>query len=108
MVDVDDREVRLRILLRDLRDRGRLVEADGDDEVRALPRGLREVRDVGLRRRGLVDDAVDPELLLRPLQALIGELVEAVVVELVDVRDQDDECLRARAARRRSRGRSLP
>ena len=116
--DVDDRELRVGKLLRDLRDRVGLVEADGDDEVGVLARRGREVRDVRLGRGGLVDGAVDAEIPLRLQQALVGELVEAVVVQLVDVGDEDDErlpargrracCCRCRSSRRsRPRGRGL-
>src|SRR3954447_24714732 len=92
-VDVDDREVRVRELLRDLRDRVRLVEADRDDEVGALARRGREARDVIRGRGRLVDRTLDPELLLGLLQARVGELVEPVVVELADVGDEDDRGL---------------
>ncbi len=78
-----------------LRDRGGLVEPDRDDEVGVLAGGGRKVRDVGLRRRRLIDIAPDSELLLGPFQPLVGELVEAVIVQLVDVRDEHDEGLGA-------------
>ncbi len=50
-----------------------------------------------LRRGGLVDVAADAELLLGPQEALVRELVEAVVVQLVDVGDEDDEGLGRRS-----------
>ena len=93
--------MRLWELLCDLGDGRSLVEADGDHEVGLPPRRRREVRDVRLRRGRLVDHAADPELLLRTQQALVGELVEAVVVQLVDVRDEHDERLAAVARARR-------
>ncbi len=92
-------KLRLGEALRGGRDRVALGEADPDDQVEALPRERRHVRDVvggGLR---LDDAARDPELALGPLEALEGELVEAVVVELARVGDQADleagrRCLR--------------
>jgi len=78
-------------------------KADGDDEVSALARRLREVRDVRLRGRRLVDRTENAELALRALQPLVRELVEAVIVQLVDVGDEHDE----RLGLRRRGGRAL-
>ena len=69
LVDVDDREVRLREVRRDGVDRRRLGEADADRQVIALARERREVRDVLLRRLRLEDALLDPELALRALAA---------------------------------------
>ena len=89
-VDVDDRELRVRILRRDACDRVAHQETDGDDEVVALLGGRREVRDVvggALRDQRA---ALDPVLRLRLLETLVGERVEPLVVEAADVRDQRD------------------
>ena len=110
-VDVDDRELRVRVLRRHGRDRVAHQEADGDDEVIALLGRGREVRDVvggALRDQRPALDAV---LRLRLLQALVGERVEALVVEAADVRDHRDLHRRARGrvgrlARRRIRRRA--
>ena len=97
LVDVDDREARLREPLGGRGDRVALREADADDQVEALPRERRHVRHVvgsGLR----LDDATgDPEVALGALEPLEGELVEAVVVELARVGDEPD--LEARGRR---------
>ena len=58
LVDVDDREVRLGEALGGRGDRVALREADPDDEVEALPRERRHVRDVVGSGLGL--DARDP------------------------------------------------
>ena len=90
LVDVDDHELRVRELLRGGRDRVALREADAEDQVVALARERRHVRDVVGRRLRLEHAALDAELLLRPLQPLVRELVEAAVVELAEVGDQRD------------------
>ena len=87
-VDVDDRELRVRVLRRDAGDRVAHQEPDGDHEVVALLGGRREIRDVvggALRDQRA---ALDPVLRLRLLEALVGERVEPLVVEAADVRDQ--------------------
>ena len=90
--------------LRDLADRVALGEADADDQVVVLPRERGHVRDVVGSGGGLDHPALDPELLLRPLEAAEGELVEAVVVELALVGDQaDPELLLLGRGRRRRR-----
>src|SRR3954471_2016773 len=101
---VDDRELHVRELLRDRRDRVGHEEADPDHEVVLLLGKRREVRDVvgvGLRDQGA---ALDPELLLRVLEALVGQEVERAVVEAADVGHEPD--LELRAARRRGRRRA--
>ena len=90
LVDVDDREADVRILLRHLADRVALREADADHKVVALSGQRRHVRDVVGGGRGLDHASFDGELLLRPLDAPEGELVEPVVVELALVDDQAD------------------
>jgi hypothetical protein len=81
-----------------------LREADADDHVVPLARERRHVRDVVGGGARLDDAALDPELLLRALQPLVRELVEAAVVELARIRDQRDlEGLLA-AGRRRGGG----
>ena len=95
-VDVDDRELRVRVLRRHGRHRVAHQEADGDDEVIALLGRRREIGDVV---RGALRDqrpAIDAVLRLRLLQALVGERVEALVVEAADVRDHRDLHRRAR------------
>ena len=96
LVDVDDREADVRELLRHLADRVALSEADTDDEVVAVARQRGHVRDV-VGGRGRLDHAsLDPELLLRPLEPVERQLVEAVVVELALVCDQADADRRLR------------
>ena len=90
LVDVDDREARVREPLRDSRDRVPLREADADDQVEALPGEGRHVGDV-VRCRLRLDHATrDAELALGALQPLERELVEAVVVQLARVGDEPD------------------
>jgi hypothetical protein len=107
LVDVDDREVRLREALRRSGDRVTLGEADADDQVVALPRERRHVRDVVGRGVRLDDPPLDPELPLGPLEAVVRELVEAVVVQLAGVRDEAHfQLLRGRRLGRRRRRRA--
>ena len=83
--EVDDREVRVRELLRHGVDRFGHQEAHADHEVVLLLREPGEVRHivgVRLRRQRL---ALDAELGLGLLEALVGELVERAVVEAADV-----------------------
>ena len=87
---VDDREVRVGELLGDGLHRLGHQEADADHDVVLLlgERGqVRHVVRVGLRRQGA---ALDAELGLGPLEALVGELVERAVVEAADVGDEAD------------------
>src|SRR5215831_17979574 len=60
LVDVDDREVRVRKALRGGGDRLRLREADADRQLVALARKGRQVWDVILRRLRLIDRRLDP------------------------------------------------
>ena len=98
LIDVDDREVRVREPLGGRGDGISLGEPDADHQVVALPRQCRHVRDVIRRALRLDDPALDPELALRALEALVGELVEAVVVQLARVGHERD--LEARGRRR--------
>src|SRR5215210_931027 len=87
---VDDREVRVGELLGDGLHRLGHQEADADHHVVLLLGERREVRDVvrvGLRRQRA---ALDAELGLGPLEALVRELVERAVVETADVGDEPD------------------
>src|SRR3954447_4744095 len=106
-VEVDDRELHRRDLLRDGRDRVGHQEAVADDEVVLLLRQRRQVRDVVGVLLGDQDPAVDPELLDGALQALVRQLVERAVVQAADVGDQADLDLlalgRARGAAARAR-----
>src|ERR671918_73435 len=87
---VDDGEVRLRELLRGrVRSLGH-EEADRDDQVEALVGERREVRDVVRVRLGLQHPDLDAELLRRLLEALVGQRVEAAVVQAADVGDEPD------------------
>ena len=104
---VDDRELRVREPLRDGRHLVGHQEPDADDEVVA-PRPRREVRDVvggALREE---DAAVDAQLLLGVLQALVRERVEALVVQAADVGHERDleagRCLCLRRLGRADRG----
>src|SRR3954452_18177181 len=95
---VDDRELHVRELLRDRGDRVGHEEADPDHEVVLLLGERREVGDVvgvGLRDQGA---ALDPELLLGVLEALVGQEVERAVVEAADV--GHEAALEFRAPRR--------
>ena len=79
LVDVDDREARVRILVRHGRERLALREADADDEVVTVLGERLHVGDVvGVGRR-LDHAVVGPELRLGALHALERELVEAAV-----------------------------
>src|SRR2546429_344997 len=60
-------------------------DTDRDDEAVAVLRGGLEVRLPVRRRLGDVDAAIDLQLLDRPLQAHVGQMVEALVVEAADV-----------------------
>ena len=87
---VDDRELRLREALGNLRDRVGHQEADADHEPAPVPRSAGQVRDVvaaGLRDE---DRAVDAELLLRNVETLVREEVERAVVETADVGHERD------------------
>src|SRR5207249_423231 len=65
-------------------------DTDRDDEAVAVLRGGLEVRLPVRRRLGDVDAALDLQLLDRPLQAHVGQMVEALVVEAADVGDESD------------------
>src|SRR4051794_34545449 len=99
---VDDRELRVGALGRELADRRRHQEADRDDDVEVVVAEVREVRDVVRLRVRLLDRQVDAELVLRLRGALEGELVEALVVQAALVGGQAD--LQGRSRRRRGRG----
>src|SRR5215208_335403 len=87
---VDDRELRVGELLGDGLDRLGHQEADADHEVVLLLGERGQVRHVvRVLRRGQCA-AVDAELCLGPLEALVGELVERAVVEAADVGDETD------------------
>src|SRR6478752_5869941 len=86
-VDVDDRELNLRVLLRDLGDRITHEEADRDHEVVALGTS-REVRDVVRAALRDEDATLDAVLALRDLEAVVRERVEALVVQAADVGDE--------------------
>src|SRR5215211_8857574 len=103
LVDVDDREPGLREAAGDGVDRVALREADADDQAVAVAREAPHVRDVVSCRGGLDHAALDPELPLGALQPLIGELVEAAVVQLAEVGDEPD--LEPLLRRRLGRGR---
>ena len=95
--EVDDRELRVGKLRRDARERVAHQEADADHEVVPTPGRLREVGDVVAR--GIRDEhaPVDPELILRTLEARVRERVEAPVVQAPDVGDERDAEVRAPA-----------
>src|SRR5690348_1587950 len=61
------------------------VEADADHQPVAVLRGRLEVRETLVRRFRDEGAALDAELGLRTLEADIGEMVEALVVETADV-----------------------
>src|SRR5579884_4202949 len=85
VVDVDACEMRAREGRIDLPEVLEEVEADADHEaVSGLRRGL-EVREALIRGVRDEDAALDAELALSPLEAEIGEMVEALVVETPDV-----------------------
>src|SRR3954451_11540619 len=86
-VDVDDRELRLRVLLCNLGNRVAHEEADGDDEVVTGLGSRRKVRDVVRRALRDEDPALDAVLALGDLEAVVRKRVEALVVEATDVRD---------------------
>src|ERR671923_198559 len=88
--EVDDRELRLRELLRRSRDGVGHQEAVADDEVVLLLGQRREVRDVVRVLLGHQHAALDPEILDGPLEPLVGQLVERAVVEAADVGDETD------------------
>ena len=102
LIDVDDREVRVRKVRRHGVDRSRLGEADADRQVIAVTRERRQIRDVVLRRLRLEDALLDSQLRLGTLQPQEREMVEAAVVEPADVGDEPD--LELAATRRRGRG----
>jgi hypothetical protein len=103
--EVDDREVHVRVFLPNGVDCVRHQEADADHQVVVLLGQRRQVRDVvGVRVR-LEHLAGDAELILRALEPDVGEVVERLVVQAADVRDQPDLDRRASpAAARRSTG----
>ena len=71
-----------------------LREPDADDEIEAVPRQRSVVGDVIRRRPRLGDADLDAELLLRPLEPFVRQLVETAVVQLSDVGDEPDLELR--------------
>jgi hypothetical protein len=90
LIDVDDRELRLRELDRDRVDGVGHQETDADHEVVALLGEAREIGDVIRVRLRQQHPAVDAELALGALEAPVGELVEATVVEAADVGHEAD------------------
>src|SRR5699024_608398 len=84
---VHDREVGVGVLLRGRTGGRGQQEADGDDQVAVLGDHVVDVRcEVG-DRGGLRSAGLDPEGLLRVLQALVAGLVEGLVVPAAGVRD---------------------
>ena len=86
---IDDRELRVRERSGGLADGLGHQEADADHEICTAGRGGLEVRDVVLIGLRLLDLDGDTELGSGLLQALVGERVEALVVETTDVGDQN-------------------
>src|SRR5215212_5853939 len=87
---VDDPEVHGGELVGDRLHRLGHQEADADDEVVLLLRQRGQVRHV-VRVLGRREHAaLDAQLRLGPLEALVGELVEGAVVEAADVGDEPD------------------
>ena len=103
LVDVDDRELRVREVRRHRVDRIRLREADADGQVIPVARERRQVRDVLLRRLRLVDTLLDAQLALRSEEPDVREVVETAVIEPTDVGDEADLDLLGSAAGRRVR-----
>src|SRR5712691_6008172 len=101
LVDVHDRELRVREEMRRRVDRLRFREADADHDVVAAARERRQVRDVLRARRRQADAVLDAELCLRFQDAQVREMVEAAVVQAADVRDEPDLDRLARGGRRR-------
>ena len=87
---VDDREVRVGELPGDGLDRLGHQEADADHDVVLLLGERGQVRHVVRVLAGRQHAALDAELRLGPLEALVGELVERAVVEAADVGDETD------------------
>ena len=102
---VDDREVRLRELLRHGRHRLDLGEPDADHELVSLPRERAQVRDVVGRRLRLDDARTDGKVLRGPLKPDERKMVEAAVVQAAEVGDEADLVRRGRRARRRGHDR---
>src|SRR4051794_4281772 len=100
-VEVDDRELGARELLRRRRHGVGHEEAVADDEVVLLLRQRRQVRDVVRVLLRHEHATVDAELLDGALEALVRQLVERAVVEAADVGDETDLDL---LALRRARG----
>src|SRR5580765_1626350 len=103
-VVVGDREVDVRVLLRDCVGGVGEQEAGRDDQVGLLADRLRQVRDVVGGRVRLQLGRLDAELGLGPVETLLLRLVEGAVVELADVADERYELVRVLAAAR-ARGR---
>ena len=103
---VDDRKVHIRVLRRNRLDCVSHQEPDRDHELVARRREPSEVRDVVGAGGRLEHRALDSELRLGLEQALVGQMVEAVIVEPADVGHQTDletGTARRSAARRAGR-----
>ena len=87
---VDDRELHVRELCRDLPRRVLHEEPDGDDQVVVLLRERRQVRNVVFLLLRLDDLRLEAEVLLGLETAGVRGLVEALVVQTADVRDEPD------------------
>src|SRR5690349_21496030 len=85
---VGDREVDLRVLLRDRVRRVGEQEAGRDDQVRVQPDSRSQVRDVVRGRVRLKRLDLDVQLLLSPDEPFLLRLVERAIVELADVADE--------------------
>ena len=85
---VDDRVVDLGVRERGLDGRGGQLEADRDDERAALGDGGLEVRGVVVVVRGLELQRLDAELVSGAVHALLGRLVERLVVPTAGVGDE--------------------
>ena len=107
---VDDRELRLREPLRDLRDRVGHQEPDPDHELIAVAHRASQVRHVVGARLRDEDTAVDPSSRFAS-EPLVREEVERAVVETADVGHESDlerRLLRLRRGSDVRLGRSVP
>jgi hypothetical protein len=107
LVDVDDREVRIRKVDGSRVDRLRFGEPDSDREAIPLARERREIRNVFLCRLRLEHATLDTEVALGALEPEVRQMVEAAVVEAADVRDEADLDVRAGTSGRGRAARGL-